>query len=307
MNHDPRHPQFPLPAALVRSSGARISPSSGAAEAGAPRAGAAPLPTLRWRVEGGLDLRTVKGIQRHALVELPLHRRFALVLDLSQVDAFDAAGLQLLLSLQRTLGTPVTIEHLAPIVSALLPWETSGAVRTFENQGSFVIAGSEQGSRSSRTQAGDWLIGLDSWHLSLRFDEDAFRHGFDPLAAVCSLRALGALISASVVDDRVPTLALLDPVACRLGFELDLRTDLDADRVRSAIDALGKHAWVRAIAPAASIDEYVALIYALPEGAVRATRLLLASGVITPQELEHGLRTRVPAQAATAYRELARP
>lgn len=298
MKHS-RHHDSPLPTAIVRTSEARILPIAGGVEAAPAPGGAERMPILRWRVEGGLDFETVSGIQRHALTELPLHRRFALVLDLSQVDSFDAAGLQLLLSIERTLGTPITIEHPAPVVAALLPWETCEVTGAPASDTGFAITGSEHRSRESRRHAGDWLIGLDSWHLSLRFDEDAFRHGFDPLAAVCSLRTLGALINASVVDDRVPTLPLLNPVACRLGFELDLRTDLDADEVRSAIDALGKHAWVRAIAPAASIDEYVTLIHTMPEGAVRATRLLLASGVITPHELENGLRTLVQSHAGT--------
>jgi len=261
---------------------------------------AVPPRRLRWRIDGGLTIETVAGIHARLLGELQPGLRFTLGLDLAHIECFDAAGLQLLLAIERTLGSGLTVENPPPEVAEILCWtpmgahctSTGGAAERRPTGNSLAV---RNPARDALASDNDWLIGVDSWHLSLRFDDSAFRADMEPLAAIRSLAALGALVHVNVVDDRVPALGQLNPTACYIGFELDLRTDIDAERVRTAIDALGKHAWARAIAPAASVDEYVALIHVLPEGSLRASRLLLASGVLTPGELTMGLRGRVRA------------
>jgi hypothetical protein len=261
---------------------------------------AVPPRSLRWRIDGGLTIKSVAGIHARLLGELWPGRQLTLALDLAHIEYFDAAGLQLLLSIERTLGSGFTVENPPPEVAGILSWTPVGAHCTSvgaaaERRPAGISLAARNPVRDGHASDNDWLIGVDSWHLSLRFDDSAFRADVEPLAAIRSLAALGALVHVDVVDDRVPALGQLDPTACCIGFELDLRTDFDAERVRSAIDALGKHAWAHAIAPAASVDEYVALIHVLPEGSLRVSSLLLASGVLTPGELKMGLRGRVRA------------
>ncbi len=258
-----------------------------------PRAGR--LNSLRWRIEGGLTIETVAGIRTRLLGELSRGQRCTLHLDLAQVGGFDAAGLQLLLATERTLGSGFTVENPPNEVAEILYWtpvglrnpSTDGEVGSGPCGTSLDVRPRTQDALAS---GNDWLIGVDTWHLSLRFDDSAFRAEVEPLAAIRKLAELGSLVHVNIVDDRVPTLGQLNPTACCIGFEVDLRTDLDSECVRRAIDAFGKHARTCAIAPAASVDEYVALIHRLPEGSLRASRLLLASGVLTPGELNMGLR-----------------
>jgi hypothetical protein len=264
------------------------------APAGAwPRSGAIPA-RLRWRIEGALTAGSVAGCRARLLDELPLGRPFIFVLDLGRVDDFDAAGLQLLLSIARTPGASLRVDNPSRLLAPILSWTpirtrwTLGASRDAACDSMPAYGGNRMDAPPA--PADDWLIGVDTWHFSLRFDDEAFRAGVEPLAAVRALAGLGSVIHGAVVCDRVPALDRFDSGTCRLGFEIELRTDRDPADVARSIAALGAHVWVRAVAPAAGIEEYIRLIRLLPEGELRASRLLVASGALTPRELEAGLR-----------------
>ena len=59
-----------------------------------------------------------------------------------------------------------------------------------------------------------------TWHISLRFGDDALRNGLDPLSFIRYLGTLGRVEQIRTLVDRIPVLELLDPEACRLGFEI---------------------------------------------------------------------------------------
>ncbi len=61
------------------------------------------------------------------------------------------------------------------------------------------------------------------WHISLRFGQDAFRNGFDPLSVIHYLRSIGDIVQILTIVDKLPEFEALDPEACFLGFEIRLQ------------------------------------------------------------------------------------
>lgn len=62
------------------------------------------------------------------------------------------------------------------------------------------------------------------WHISLRFGEDVFRNGMDPLSFLRYLETLGQIVQLRTLTECVPDLSRWDPESCYLGFELDLNS-----------------------------------------------------------------------------------
>ena len=65
------------------------------------------------------------------------------------------------------------------------------------------------------------------WQLSLRFGRDALRNGLDPLSFIRYLDTLGQVLAIHTLAEQVPTLELLDPEGCCLGFEVRLASSAD--------------------------------------------------------------------------------
>ncbi|MEJ6006436.1 chemotaxis protein CheA [Paucibacter sp. AS339] len=59
-----------------------------------------------------------------------------------------------------------------------------------------------------------------TWHLSLRFMQDALRNGLDPLSFIRYLSTLGKVTAIRTQTAAIPALDALDAEACYLGFEL---------------------------------------------------------------------------------------
>lgn len=71
------------------------------------------------------------------------------------------------------------------------------------------------------------------WHISVRFGEDSFRHGMDPLSFLRYLDTLGERDSLALHPLVVPGDSF-DPESCYLGFELRLRASCDAATLADA-------------------------------------------------------------------------
>ncbi|MBI3382224.1 MAG: chemotaxis protein CheA [Aquabacterium sp.] len=129
----------------------------------------------------------------------------------------------------------------------------------------------------------------DNWHLSLRFGIDTIRDGFDPLSFVRYLCTLGQIDQIITVTDSVPALSDLEPDACHLGFEINLRTDVDKATIEGAFDFIRNDSLVRILPPHSKVSEYTALIAALPEPDLRLGEMLVRCGTLTQAELDAAL------------------
>lgn len=132
-----------------------------------------------------------------------------------------------------------------------------------------------------------------NWHLSLRFHRDSLRNGMDPLAFIRYLTSMGEIVSITTLVDDIPQAETMDPEACYLGFELDLKTEATKEAIESVFDFVREDSVIHILPPNSCIDTYIELIRSLPEDERRLGEILIESGVLTRQELDAGLQQQL--------------
>ncbi len=74
------------------------------------------------------------------------------------------------------------------------------------------------------------------WHLSLRFGQDVFRNGMDPLSFLRFLRTLGEIVAIQTLTDNLPALEAWDAESCYLGFEIDFNSSATHAAINEVFD-----------------------------------------------------------------------
>jgi len=128
------------------------------------------------------------------------------------------------------------------------------------------------------------------WHLSMRVQADALRHGMDPLGFIRFLGTLGELTRVTTIADALPDIRELDPETCYLGFEIDLYTDADRETILDVFEFAGDLYELHLIPPGSTLEDFRALLDALPEGAERLGEILVAGGALSQNALEEYLQ-----------------
>ena len=72
------------------------------------------------------------------------------------------------------------------------------------------------------------------WHIAVRFGEDTFRHGMDPLSFLRYLDTLGERKGLVFNQQGISEAEVFDPESCYLGFELQLQATCDRDTLEQA-------------------------------------------------------------------------
>ena len=139
------------------------------------------------------------------------------------------------------------------------------------------------------SKVGGGSVKSDAWHISVRFGENVFRNGFDPLSFVRYLGTLGELVYVETVADTMPELKVIDPESCYLGFEIRLASSADKADIESAFEFVQDDCALSILPPHSDISEYIRLIGMLPEDTARLGEILVACGALTERELIQGL------------------
>lgn len=129
----------------------------------------------------------------------------------------------------------------------------------------------------------------DTWHISLRFSQDVFRNGMDPLSFVRYLATLGELTHVATLPDSMPAAAEMDPESCYLGFEIRLKSDADKPRIEGVFEFVRDDCELRILPPGSRVADYLRLIEELPGDKTRLGEILVACGALTTRELEESL------------------
>lgn len=132
--------------------------------------------------------------------------------------------------------------------------------------------------------------GAGVWHLSIRVDPEALRHGMDPFGFIRYLGNLGDLISVTSVCDSLPALSEYDPEVCYLGFEVDLYTDAVRQTIEEVFEFAGDLYQLHLIRPGSALSEFKALLDSVPEASERLGEILVSTGAITQAALDECLR-----------------
>jgi two-component system chemotaxis sensor kinase CheA len=135
-----------------------------------------------------------------------------------------------------------------------------------------------------------------TWHLSLRFGPDVLRNGMDPLSFIRYLKTLGEIKTIVALADAMPAPDAMDPEACYLGFEIAFSSCADKATIEGVFDFVLEDSAVRILPPDSRVDEFVALIKALPEEPVRLGEILVRCGTVTAHELEAALQQQAASQ-----------
>lgn len=149
---------------------------------------------------------------------------------------------------------------------------------------------------------GGVVVEADSWHISLRFRSDVFRHGMDPMSFIAYLNEVGEVVDVATLVDRVPAAAEMDPESCYLGFEIQLKSDRDKVSIEAVFDFVRDDCKVRILPPHGKLEEFVRLIADLPEDPMRLGEILVKAGALTPRELELALERQRKLSDAAASR-----
>jgi two-component system, chemotaxis family, sensor kinase CheA len=141
-----------------------------------------------------------------------------------------------------------------------------------------------------------------TWHLSLRFGPGVLRNGMDPIAFIRYLATIGTLRTVVTLPDALPAADAMDPECCYLGFEIAFETTADKAQIESVFEFVLDDCTLHLLPPSRRVDDYVALIRALPEEPPRLGEILERCGSVTAHELERALAL----QAAVPNEKLGR-
>lgn len=128
------------------------------------------------------------------------------------------------------------------------------------------------------------------WHISLRFSKEIIREGMDPLSFIQYLATLGKILYIHTITSQIPPLDEADIESCYLGFEIDLESDKDKKTIEETFDFIRQDSTIRILAPHSRIQDYIDLIYSVPESPQLLGEILLKGGSITPLELNEILQ-----------------
>ncbi|HJW24484.1 MAG TPA: chemotaxis protein CheA [Rhodocyclaceae bacterium] len=148
--------------------------------------------------------------------------------------------------------------------------------------------------------SGGGQVANDAWHISVRFGRDVLKNGMDPLAFLRYLQSLGEIVHIVTLFDALPGAAEMDPESCYLGFEVNFRSDADKVGIERVFDFVRDECELHILPPHSRIEEYIAVIEALPERNMRLGEILVKCGALTQLELDMGLARQQQAAAAPA-------
>ena len=98
-----------------------------------------------------------------------------------------------------------------------------------------------------------------TWHISLRFGQDALRNGLDPISFIRYLGKLGTVRELVTISDSVPELMALDAEACHLGFEITFHGDVTRAALDQVFEFVAEDCDIQILAPDASAQDCAAL------------------------------------------------
>ncbi|MDX1587907.1 MAG: chemotaxis protein CheA [Oleiphilaceae bacterium] len=173
---------------------------------------------------------------------------------------------------------PAEATHLQPEGDALL-----AELQPFQSLHKEAATASDSEKKPATTTRGHW-------HLSMRVQPDALRHGMDPLGFIRFLGTLGELIRVTTITDALPALSDMDPEACYLGFEIDLVTDADRATILDVFEFAGDLYELHLIPPGSTLEDFARLMETLPEEADRLGEILVAGGALSKNALEEYLQ-----------------
>jgi two-component system chemotaxis sensor kinase CheA len=125
----------------------------------------------------------------------------------------------------------------------------------------------------------------DYWHISIRFNRNVLANGMDPLSFFRYLDTVGDIINMTTLTTDLPSLNDINPEESYLGFEISLASTESKEAIVEVFEFVLEDCQLQILAPRSKLSDYTQLICALPEENIAIGETLVASGVLTQDEL----------------------
>ncbi|WP_411387173.1 chemotaxis protein CheA [Pseudomonas sp. MPB03] len=135
------------------------------------------------------------------------------------------------------------------------------------------------------------------WHISLRFGQDVFRNGMDPLSFLRYLQTLGEIVDIATLTDALPAADAWDAESCYLGFDIAFRSAASHGAINEVFDFVREDCEIDIVAidDAAAPQGNTGLVTTSPEPPEENTALVATGELLGDQRKT----PRMPAQIAT--------
>lgn len=141
-------------------------------------------------------------------------------------------------------------------------------------------AETEQLATSSPQIENQTPVTESEWHLSLRFDAQAFQMGIDPAAIIDFLRQQGRILYLQTLLDDLPEWSQYNPLDCYFALELGLQTQLGQDELRQSLSLHSPYLRAEILSKNATNAQFEALATQLSTHPARLMALWQQLGVI---------------------------
>jgi two-component system chemotaxis sensor kinase CheA len=185
-------------------------------------------------------------------------------------------------------GTPALQTAGEPLIAQLRSFlDTPKAVATANPERNVPTAQTEEVQRINAS-----TLGVDHWHISVRFGPDVLRNGMDPLSFIRYLGTLGRITALETLTHALPDADHMDPELCYLGFEMAFQTEADKAAIEKVFEFVREDSRVVILPPHSRISEYINLINMQQGESTRLGDMLVRCGTLTAQELDMALNAQ---------------
>ena len=152
-----------------------------------------------------------------------------------------------------------------------------------------VVQANASDSKSDDSVNDVGQVQSDYWHISIRFTQEIFEIGMDPVSFFRYLSTVGDITSMTTIDSAIPEFSAMNSEKCYLGFEIDLNTSASKQDIADVFEFVQDDCQLHILPPRSKLADYTVLIDALPEENMAIGEILVATGALTPEELTEAL------------------
>ncbi|WP_434624503.1 chemotaxis protein CheA [Pseudomonas sp. Z1-29] len=135
------------------------------------------------------------------------------------------------------------------------------------------------------------------WHITLRFGQEVFRNGMDPLSFLRYLQTLGEIVEITTLTEAMPAIEAWDAESCYLGFDIGFRSSAGHAAINEVFDFVREDCVIDIVAvpeaeaePQASTD-----LVTTAQTASEESTAMVTTGELLPDQRK---TPRMPAQVA---------
>ncbi|NUT67108.1 chemotaxis protein CheA [Pseudomonas corrugata] len=139
------------------------------------------------------------------------------------------------------------------------------------------------------------------WHISLRFGQDVFRNGMDPLSFLRYLQTLGEIVHLDTQTETLPSVEAFDAESCYLGFDIDFRSAASHSAINEVFDFVREDCLIEIVA----VDERAntGLVATAQESNDESTALVATGELLPDQRKTPRTAAQLPAERPPASSE----